>query len=126
MICQGQRRDVSYGNPDTLPRYLGVLEHYENSTYVRIILSSFYNEWKPLCNDNRTENKTIDNTLEAEKEFKKQYPAVYNHLSQFKKQLESRNAAETGIRYEWYALQRCAASYWQEFKNPKILMQGFM
>jgi len=28
MICQGQRRDVSYGNPDTLPRYLGGLPIY--------------------------------------------------------------------------------------------------
>ncbi|MFM6190419.1 TaqI-like C-terminal specificity domain-containing protein, partial [Planktothrix sp.] len=29
----------------------------------------------------------------------------------------------TGIRYEWYALQRCAATYWQEFEQPKILYQ---
>jgi adenine-specific DNA-methyltransferase len=57
----------------------------------------------------------------AEKEFKRTYPAVYKHLLQHKKKLEARNADETGIRYEWYALQRCAASYWQELEKPKIV-----
>ncbi|QOV24393.1 class I SAM-dependent DNA methyltransferase [Anabaenopsis elenkinii] len=57
----------------------------------------------------------------AEREFKKQYPAIYKHLLQFKTQLSGRNKAETGIRYEWYALQRCAASYWKEFEQPKII-----
>ena len=57
----------------------------------------------------------------AETEFKKQYPAIYKHLLQFKTQLSARNKAETGIRYEWYALQRCAASYWEEFEQPKII-----
>ena len=36
--------------------------------------------------------------------------------------MSARNKAETGIRYEWYALQRCAASYWQEFDKPKIII----
>jgi hypothetical protein len=57
----------------------------------------------------------------AETEFKKRYPAIYKHLLQFKTQLSGRNKAETGIRYEWYALQRCAASYWEEFEQPKII-----
>jgi hypothetical protein len=57
----------------------------------------------------------------AEKEFEKRYPAVFNHLLQFKDRLSARNKAETGIRYEWYALQRCAATYWQEFEQPKII-----
>jgi adenine-specific DNA-methyltransferase len=59
----------------------------------------------------------------AEKEFEKRYPAVFNHLLQFKDRLSARNKAETGIRYEWYALQRCAATYWQDFEQPKILYQ---
>ena len=25
------------------------------------------------------------------------------------------------MRYEWYALQRCAASYWKELEKPKIV-----
>lgn len=47
----------------------------------------------------------------AEKAFKAQFPAVYNHLLSHKTQLENRNKAETGIRYEWYALQHWGANY---------------
>lgn len=57
----------------------------------------------------------------AEKAFQNRYPAIYNHLIQFKELLSKRNAAETGIRYEWYALQRCAATYYKEFEEPKIV-----
>ena len=42
----------------------------------------------------------------AEKAFKEQYPAVYNHMLEYKEPLSKRNKAETGIRYEWYAMQR--------------------
>ena len=63
------------------------------------------------------------NSLEAEQEFKKQYPAVYKHLLQYKDQLSARNKTETGIRYEWYALQRCAATYYEDFDKPKIAWQ---
>jgi hypothetical protein len=58
---------------------------------------------------------------EAEIEFEKQYPAIYQHLTTFKNELSARNRAETGIRYEWYALQRCAATYWREFEKEKIV-----
>ncbi len=57
----------------------------------------------------------------AEKEFRGLYPAIYNHLLQYKPQLAARNKAETGIRYEWYALQRWGANYWEEFSKPKII-----
>jgi len=60
----------------------------------------------------------------AEKEFQKQYPAVYNHLLEFKKPLLKRNKEETGIRYEWYALQRCAATYYPEFEKEKVVWGG--
>jgi type I restriction-modification system DNA methylase subunit len=70
----------------------------------------------PLHND-----KTIAGASDrAEHEFEKGYPSVYKHLLSFKKQLESRNADETGKRYEWYALQRCAATYESEFAESKI------
>jgi hypothetical protein len=62
-------------------------------------------------------------SLKAEAEFREKYPAIYKHLSQFKKELLARNAEETGIRYEWYALQRCAAGYWQAFAQPRIVYQ---
>jgi hypothetical protein len=59
----------------------------------------------------------------AETAFKSQYPAVYNHLLKFKTDLENRNKAETGIRYEWYSLQRWGANYWEDFFRPKIIFQ---
>jgi hypothetical protein len=59
----------------------------------------------------------------AEVAFRKQYPAVYRHLLQYKSPLEDRNKAETGIRYEWYALQRFASNYVEEFEKPKIVWQ---
>ncbi|MGB3203561.1 MAG: Eco57I restriction-modification methylase domain-containing protein, partial [Crinalium sp.] len=63
--------------------------------------------------------------IEAESAFKKDYPAIYNHLLGYKEKLERRNSAETGIRYEWYAMQRWASDYYQEFEKPKIMYQQF-
>ncbi len=57
----------------------------------------------------------------AEQEFKKQYPEVYYHLIQFKDELQNRNKSETGIRYEWYALQRYGAEFWENYELPKII-----
>jgi hypothetical protein len=57
----------------------------------------------------------------AEEEFKRQYPAIYNHLFHYKKQLSARNKTETGIGYEWYALQRWGANYWDDFYKQKIM-----
>ncbi len=57
----------------------------------------------------------------AEIEFRKNYPAIYKHLEQYKSNLISRNLTETGVRYEWYALQRFGSTYWQDFEKPKII-----
>ena len=57
----------------------------------------------------------------AEQAFREQYPAVYAHLLLYKEPLSKRNQAETGIRYEWYALQRWGANYWEDFEKPQIL-----
>ena len=59
----------------------------------------------------------------AERAFKEQYPAVYSHMLQYKEPLSKRNKAETGIRYEWYAMQRWGAKYWEDFNKPKIIFQ---
>jgi adenine-specific DNA-methyltransferase len=68
------------------------------------------------------EDSTIQGaSLDAEKAFRKRYPAIHEHLLQYKKELSGRNKEETGIRYEWYALQRWASDYWQEFEKPKIV-----
>ena len=53
----------------------------------------------------------------AEKAFMEQYPAVYAHMLQYKDPLSKRNKSETGIRYEWYAMQRWGAKYWEIFLN---------
>ena len=60
-------------------------------------------------------------SIEAEKAFESQYPAVFHHLLNHKDKLSARNKAETGIRYEWYASQRWAADYYEEFSKPKIM-----
>ncbi len=58
---------------------------------------------------------------EAEKAFRDSYPDIYNHLIQFKEPLSKRNPAETGKRYEWYALQRFGSNYWPDFNKEKIV-----
>ena len=70
----------------------------------------------PLHNDTSIQGASE----RAEQAFQAQYPALYKHLSAFKKELSSRNKAETGIRYEWYALQRWGANYWEEFFKPYL------
>jgi hypothetical protein len=68
------------------------------------------------------EDKSISgNSQQAEKLFEVQYPVIYDYLLQFKADLGKRNKEEVGKRYEWYALQRCAASYYDEFEKEKIL-----
>ncbi len=71
----------------------------------------------PLHNDNSITGASVI----AEKEFKKQYPAIYNYLLFYKEKLSQRNKVETCIRYEWYALQRWGANYWEDFFKQKIV-----
>lgn len=60
-------------------------------------------------------------SIDAEKAFEEQYPAIYQHLLSHKDKLSARNKAETGIRYEWYAMQRWGADYYKDFEKPKIV-----
>jgi len=71
----------------------------------------------PLHND----NTIMGVSTVAEEAFKKDYTAVYEHLLKFRDPLKKRNQAETGIRYEWYALQRFGSNYWPNFYKPKII-----
>jgi hypothetical protein len=57
----------------------------------------------------------------AETQFKKEYPAVYNYMLASKTKLLDRDHAETGIKYEWYALQRPKTELYLEFEKPKIV-----
>jgi len=58
---------------------------------------------------------------EAEVAFTKEFPAIYRHLELHKNDLLKRNQAETGIRYEWYALQRSGITYFNDFIKEKIV-----
>ncbi|MGM9890750.1 MAG: TaqI-like C-terminal specificity domain-containing protein [Floccifex porci] len=58
---------------------------------------------------------------EAEKALEKEYPSVYKYLLTHKEKLSKRNKAETGIRYEWYALQRWGSKYSDDFSKQKIM-----
>ena len=60
-------------------------------------------------------------SAEAEKEFSKQYKVIYEYLKSHKEGLSERNKDETGIRYEWYALQRSASTYRDEFSKEKVI-----
>jgi hypothetical protein len=71
----------------------------------------------PLNND----DSIIGASQNAETAFAKQFPSLYDYFTNKKKALGNRNKAETGIRYEWYALQRCAATYKNEFKKEKVI-----
>ena len=57
----------------------------------------------------------------AEELLKESEPNLYEHLNNHFEGLNKRNKSETGITYEWYALQRCAASYYELFEEPKII-----
>ena len=91
-------------------------------------IKRYYYEWKGLWvifipwHFPLHKNKFIQGaSKEAEKEFNKQYPCLYNYLLKYKEALSKRNKEETGVRYEWYVLQRCAASYYSEFEKEKIV-----
>ncbi|GAA7549638.1 class I SAM-dependent DNA methyltransferase [Helicobacter pylori] len=56
-----------------------------------------------------------------EQDFSIHYPIIYAHLLSHKDELLKRNKDETGKRYEWYCLQRWAASYLLEFEKEKIV-----
>ncbi|WP_072229067.1 class I SAM-dependent DNA methyltransferase [Campylobacter coli] len=64
--------------------------------------------------------------LENEQDLKEQYPSLYKHLLSHKERLSKRNKEETGIRYEWYCLQRWGANYYQEFEKEKLVYPCIM
>ena len=65
---------------------------------------------------------TITGTSEkAEDEFRKQHPAIHAHLAQFRVKLSERDKAETGIRYEWYAVARPRQEIETTFEQSKII-----
>ena len=57
----------------------------------------------------------------AEIKLRKEYPSLYRYLLTHYEALANRNKDETGIRYEWYALQRWGAKYYEEFDEEKLI-----
>lgn len=93
-------------------------------------IERYYYEWKNLWliyipwHFPMHEDPTIEcASLQAEDKFSQAFQALYSYLLQFKAKLLNRNKEETGVRYEWYVLQRCAATYYQEFEKEKIVWQ---
>jgi hypothetical protein len=65
---------------------------------------------------------TISGSSEqAEKAFLESFPKIYDHLNQHKPNLLKRNQAETGVRYEWYCLQRAASTFLKDYYKEKII-----
>ena len=89
-------------------------------TYDNSGMFILYIPWHfPLTND----DSITGASKTAEERFKQKYPAVYNHLLNYKERLSARNQEETGIRYEWYALQRYGPNYMSDFDMPVIAWQ---
>lgn len=57
----------------------------------------------------------------AEVKLRNEYPSLYKYLLSHYEALADRNKEETGIRYEWYALQRWGAKYYKEFDEEKLI-----
>ncbi|MFR9619494.1 MAG: TaqI-like C-terminal specificity domain-containing protein [Rikenellaceae bacterium] len=68
-----------------------------------------------------TDSSIQGSSKKAEIAFEKEYQTLYSYFLTCKTALSKRNKAETGIRYEWYALQRCAATYYDKFNEDKII-----
>ena len=83
--------------------------------------ASLYLIWVPWHFPLHQDQSIQGASTEAEQAFLEQYPSVYHHLLQYKDKLSARNRAETGIRYEWYALQRWGSNYWDLLSQPKII-----
>ncbi|MCQ2126835.1 MAG: Eco57I restriction-modification methylase domain-containing protein [Bacteroidaceae bacterium] len=60
---------------------------------------------------------------EAERKFEELYPAVYKHICKYKAKLSSRDKTETGIRYEWYCMQRARIEKFGKLGFTKIIYQ---
>ncbi len=75
----------------------------------------------PLPFDEAEEMEPREAIVESEKKMQSDYPSLYRYLCSHREDLAGRNQDETGIRYEWYALQRWGAKYYKEFDEEKLI-----
>jgi adenine-specific DNA-methyltransferase len=120
IIDQAKRDELVAEDPKTQKLIKPILKGRE--------IERYYAEWSrdyiiflpwhfPLEND----ENIVGASIKAEASFKSQFSSLYKYFLENRRGLENRNKAETGIRYEWYALQRCAATYKDEFKKEKVI-----
>ncbi len=122
IICADKRDELITADPKSTELIKPILRGRDIKRYQSQFADLYvlFIPWHfPLNQDKLIQGASIA----AENAFKKEYPAVYQHLYSYKESLSARNKSETGIRYEWYALQRCAATYYEEFQKEKIIYQ---
>jgi hypothetical protein len=120
IIDEDKRNELINNDPNSIDVIKPLLRGRNISKYSYKFdnIYMLYIPWHfPLHNDDNIKGSSEL----AENEFKKQYPAVYSHLYSFKEQLSNRNKAETGIRYEWYALQRASSTFAHNYEKDKIV-----
>lgn len=120
IIDEFQRKELINQDPKSakiikpLVRGKDIKKYQSNRTNLYLLFIPWH---FPLHKDS-----TISGASEvAENRFKEDYPSIFNHLLEYKDKLSKRNRSETGIRYEWYALQRCANTYYSQFEKEKIV-----
>ncbi|MBS5870541.1 MAG: Eco57I restriction-modification methylase domain-containing protein [Fusobacterium periodonticum] len=105
-------------------------EDYKNSEIIKPLLRGKDIEKYNISFDNRYliyipwHFPNIDNPksfIENEKDLETQYPSIYKYLLKYKDALSNRNKEETGIRYEWYCLQRYGSKFYKDFEKEKII-----
>jgi len=111
-LCKQDKQNLALIKPIIRGRNIREYSHNWNGEWIIFI------PWHFPLQDDLSVTKA---SKEAEKIFAQTYPSIFDHLSQFKENLAKRNQSETGIRYEWYAMQRYAADYMDDFKKEKII-----
>jgi SAM-dependent methyltransferase len=101
------------------PRLTDILRPYLRGQDVRRWRADWDRQWMLLLksSDDQLWPWSHAEAQEAEKIFASTFPALYEHLAQWRSQLVAR--ADQG-RF-WWELRRC--TYYEEFKKPKILWQ---
>ena len=120
IIDESKRNELIKADPKSKEIIRPVLRGREIQKYISIWEKSYivFIPWHFPLNDDQD---ITGASTKAEKEFSKSYMVLYEYLKTHKKKLSERNTEETGIRYEWYALQRCAATYKEEFEKEKVI-----
>ena len=123
-IDENKRQELIIANPKNEQIIKPLIQGRDIEPYATLSTSKYllFIPWHfPL----HEELNISGDSTEAAFRFENDYPEIFYHLLQYKDKLSVRNKSETGIRYEWYAMQRFGASYYKDFEKPKIMYQVF-